>query len=106
MAPYLSIPAVGLSCAITALQFVLSLHYTPQMPERMKTHFRSGRQQNAWLPRRWGLLLGPIVSSSVTGLTVSVGSQPGGGPDVVVFLCGQLVFLAAVRWVYIQNVRL
>ncbi len=106
MVPYLAIPAVAVSSAISALQIVLSVRYTPQMPERMRTTFRSARTLNAWLPRRWGLMLGPILSSSLTGLTVSVGFQPGSGPAVAAFLWGQVLFLAAVRWVYVQNARL
>ncbi len=56
--------------AVTGLvlfSFILSIYFSPQVPERMATHWNSQGEVNGYMSKLWGLFFTPVV---ITGIAI------------------------------------
>ena len=90
--------------AFVAAQVGLSRHYAPAMPERMATHWGLDGQPDGYMPKRWGLLLAPLVALvlAVVAAVITAGGVPV-GPGLVAPLLVQAVLLPVFAWMYRTN---
>jgi len=47
---------------VIVLSFVASFYFSPQMPERVASHWNAGGEVDGYIPKIWGLFLMPVLS--------------------------------------------
>ena len=78
--------------------------FAPRMPERMITH-RSVVGAQSYLPKRWGLWIGPVGSAliGVLGLASQASGHAAQSPSSILLIQG--ILYVVVLYMYVLNLR-
>ena len=62
----------AIALGIILLSFILGTCLYPQMPEKMASHWNAQGVVNGYLPKFWGLFLGPLISVGLFLLFIAI----------------------------------